>query len=186
MRLTALLLLGAVALLTACGVTPEQKARALDADAAPYRVVTRDAPDVSFGARRFSVFLVRQRALVAVPRRTTGAPTPPVLLSALAAGPSEAEQAAGITSGLSLGLEAAVKSVDGGVVTVSLPARTDSTRTDAVLGFAQIVLTLTQLPAVTAVRFEAAGLPLQVPRADGSLADGALTRRDYAPLVPPG
>ena len=68
-------------------------------------------------------------------------------------------------------------------MTVQVPDRTpDAARSDEVLGYAQIVLTLTGQGA-TAVRFTRDGEQLDVPRADGSLTAQPLVRGDYTSLL---
>jgi spore germination protein GerM len=82
--------------------------------------------------------------------------------------------------------DARVVAVAGSIVTVALPAASDtSTRSDAVLGFGQLVLTLTAVPTISGVLFEQDGKRLQVPRADGSLTTAPLARIDYRDLIDP-
>lgn len=174
-------------LLAGCGVTPERDARALDPNAGPYRIVTQDRVLPPAGSHRISIFLVRNGALVLIPRRIPEQPTPAAVLTALSAGPSESEKSDGLTTGLPPGTDATVRLIDGGTVTVALPQPAEAnSRSDAVLAFGQIVLSLTSLPTVTGVLFEQDGQPLQVPRADGSLSTAALRRVDYAALTHPG
>lgn len=183
-RVGAAILLAAVC--SACGVPVDERARALDPEAAPYRVVTTDRATPRTGTHRIVVFLVRDDAVQPVARRIASAPTPEEVLRALAAGPSPQEQAQGYRSALSVDPDAAVARVAGSTVNVDLPATTEaSNRSDAVLGFAQVVLSLTSLPNVTGVTFESDGQPLQVPRADGSLSTGPLLRVDYRELIDP-
>jgi hypothetical protein len=54
--------------------------------------------------------------------------------------------------------------------------------TETVLVVAQIVLSVTSLPAVHAVRFVRDGQPLEALLADGALTDRPLTAADYATL----
>lgn len=181
MRGAALAVVG-MALLAACGVPAEHQARQLDAGAATYRAVTREAPQPPVGTQPVAVFLVRDNGLVSVQRRIAGEPTPERLLAVLEGGPSDVERAGGFTSGLSVGTQVTVTGNARGLLTLSLRDTADS-RSDAVLGYGQLVLTLTQLPSVAGVRFEKAGQALQVPRADGSLSDAPLTGLDYRPLL---
>lgn len=167
-----------------CGLPAEDAARTLDPDAAPYRVVTRDAPTAPVGSYRVELFLVRDGTLVPVTRRVPRPPDVQSVLVALAAGPTEPEQAAGFSTVLSPGAEPTA-SAEGNLLTVSLRSDGESTRVDAPLGYGQIVLTLTALPTVRAVQFERDGARLQVPRADGSLATEPLTRLDYRELLRP-
>lgn len=175
-----------VAGLSGCGVGAEERARALDPNAAPYRVVTRERTVPPAGSHRVAVFLVRDGALVPVPRWIPEPPGPANVLAILSAGPSEQEQSEGLSSVLPLDRDARVVAVAGSIVTVALPAASDtSTRSDAVLGFGQLVLTLTAVPTISGVLFEQDGKPLQVPRADGSLTTVPLARVDYRDLIDP-
>ena len=183
LRLPVLLLVAAVGLV-ACGLPAEQRARPLDPSAAPYRVLTRERPDVVPGTQRVVVFLVRSDAVVPVPRRIQQRPTPATVLKVLSAGPTESEQANGLATALPPDADARVVREEEGVVTVDLPAAAEtSSRSDAVLGYAQLVLTLTALPTVSGVRFAQAGKALQVPGADGALTDRPLSRVDYRELI---
>ncbi len=173
--------------LVACGVPVDPQARALDPAAAPYQVVTRNRVEPPTGTFRIVVFLVRDGALLPVPRRVPSAPTPEQVLAALAAGPTAAEKANGVITVLPVTGDIVLTGLRETVATVSVPTAPDtSTRSDAVLGFGQVVLSLTALSTVDGVLFEQDGQPLQVPRADGSLSTGPLMRLDYRELIDPG
>jgi spore germination protein GerM len=182
----AVLACAAMSSAAGCGIPTDDAARALDPQAAPYRVVTRDRADTPAGTHRIVVFLVRDGALAPVPRRIPAAPTPAAVLTALTAGPTREEQAEGLTTALPLDQVAHVARVEGSTVTVALPTTSDaSSRSDAIFGFGQLVLTLTALPSVSGVRFEDGGKPLQVPRSDGALSGSPLGRLDYRDLIDP-
>lgn len=173
--------------LSACGIPADSQARALDPSAAPYRAVTKDRNAPPSGSFRIVVFLVRDGALLPVPRRAPSLPTPEQVLTALAAGPTASEKANGVMTVLPVDGDITLTSLDGTVATVSVPKAADtSARSDAVLGFGQVVLSLTALATVDGVLFLQDGIPLQVPRADGSLSTGPLTRPDYRELIDPG
>ena len=180
-------LLCAGSVLTSCGVPADHTARPLDPRAAPYRVLTRDRAAPPVGAHRIVVYFVRDGALTPVPRRIPEQPTPTAVLKALSGGPSDTEREQGLTSGLPFDADARLATRrTGAVVTVSLPAPSDSSnRSDTILAFGQLVLSLTALPDVSGVLFRQDGQPLQVPRSDGSLASEPLTRADYRELVDP-
>lgn len=180
-----LALLGAL-LSAGCGVPVDAQARALDPSAAPYQVVTRQRSAPPTGTFRVVVYLVRDSALLPVPRRVPASPTPEQVLAALAAGPTSTEQADGVSTGLPVDGDISLSGVEGTTAVVSVPAEAGtSSRSDAVLAFGQVVLSLTALPAVTGVLFEQDGKPLQVPRSDGSLSTGPLVRLDYRDLIDP-
>lgn len=165
-----------------CGVSSESAPRPLGAvDLTP----ASPGPTPQPGARSTVLYLVRDAALAPVTRRTASTGSPRAALQLLLRGASPGESAQGLSS--ALGPEAVLLDeleVDGGLVTVPLadePAGLG--RSDEVLAYAQVVATLTALPGVTAVRFVRDGRALPVPRADGSLSDGPLARRDYADLL---
>jgi hypothetical protein len=129
------------------------------------------------------VYLIHDGVLVAVARAVPPDPTPASVLQVLLAGPSRRERDAGLVTALT---NAAVQGQpQAGLVTVEVPAPdgSGSGRTDEVLGFGQIVLSLTSLRGIKEVRFTRAGRPLAVPRSDGSLNPAPATRRDYADLL---
>ncbi len=184
-RIAAWLL--ALLVLTACGVPNDPEARALDPSAAPYQAVTRERTAPPTGTFRIVVFMVRDGALLPVPRRVPSSPTPEQVVTALAAGPTAAEKANGVITVLPLDGDIMLTGLRETVATVSVPTAADtSARSDAVLGFGQVVLTLTALSTVDGVLFEQDGQPLQVPRADGSLSTGPLRRLDFRELIDPG
>ncbi|WP_262286443.1 Gmad2 immunoglobulin-like domain-containing protein [Micromonospora sp. MA102] len=91
-------------------------------------------------------------------------------LTELAAGPSPAETAAGLTTLVPAGTQ--VTRIAGGVATLSPPAGFDAGgAASARLRRAQVVWTLTQFPTVRRVAF--------------APADAATARDDYADLLPP-
>jgi spore germination protein GerM len=181
--LPALVGISLLAILTGCGLHSDEHPRALDRRSAPINLNSTARPVVS-GASRALVYLSRSGVLVAVARAVPSQPSPAVVLQALLAGPSGREQDAGLTTAVP---RATVvdSSLVGGEISVEVPAQeaSSSGRTDEVLGFGQIVLTLTSLPDVAGVRFVRDGHDLPVPRSDGSLSSGPLTRRDYADLL---
>ena len=186
-RLVLVQLVALPLMLGGCGLPSDKQPRALDPSVGPYRALTLGRPDIPAGTQRVVVFFVRDQALVPVPRRIEATPDPAQVLAVVAAGPTKQDQADGLSTALPPGAAPRVIGDAGGVVTVELPTVPETTgRSDAVLGFAQLVLTLTALPDVTGVRFQQDGNPLQVPGADGALTDRPLGRPDYRELIDPG
>lgn len=174
-------LLLTVLVLGGCGLPPDNRPQLLSRDDVPPGVNTSPSP-ASTGTARVLVYLIHDGVLVAV-ARAAPAPTPSDVLQALLSGPSPREQAAGLVTAVST---AAVEGTErAGIVTVDVPApdASSSGRTDEVLAFGQIVMTLTSIRGVTAVRFTRDARPLSVPRSDGSLNPAPLTRRDYSELL---
>lgn len=124
-------------------------------------------------------------SLARVARLTSSGGSPRSSLELLLRGATSDESVQGLST--ALGPDAVLLDgvrVDGSVVTVPLVGGSPGLgRSDEVLAYAQIVATLTALPDVTGVGFVRDGRTLSVPRGDGSLAHGPLTRRDYADLL---
>lgn len=172
-------------LVAGCGVRAESQPRTLDPRSAPFRSIGQSPTAAPVGAGRALVYLVRDGAIVAVVRPVPQPPTAKAVLATLVEGPSGRESDAGLTTAVMSGTSLDERGTETGVAFVDVPASTstESGRNDEVLAYAQIVVTLTALKGVNAVRFLRAGRPLDVPRADGSLAQIPLTRRDYIELL---
>jgi spore germination protein GerM len=177
-----------VALVCACGLPTEKRARRIPDEAVPFGLLS-SAPVAAAtpepGQRLMSIFFVREDRLVRVERRVAAEPDAALALEHLARGPSPTETQAGIgTAALDVpllargGPDAATVSVDLGQQIGEFPSQIQ------VLAFAQIVYTLADLPAVEAVAFTLDGEPVDVLRGDGSLADAPVTPADYAGLAP--
>jgi hypothetical protein len=107
--------------------------------------------------------------------RPTTLETSKLALTELTAGPSTVESAARVDSALVPRTTFRIKSLVGGVETVSFPNAFFAGGADVVrMRQAQVVYTLTQFPTVTRVNF--------VPDVEGPSASG--TRADYADLLP--
>lgn len=183
MSAVRLLAVPAALLLAACGVSPEGAARPLTESEAPF-VVLSPAPDVPQppGSRSQQLAFVQDSGVVLVTRPALQQ-SPQSALSDLLAGPTPEEQAAGLTTALPARTEADVR-LDGTVAAVDLEGDVlESGRSDQVLAFGQLVLTLDALPEVTSVQFLQQGRPLGVPGADGAIVDGPLSTVDYQELV---
>lgn len=110
------------------------------------------------------------------------------LLGQLAAGPSQQELAEELSTALPPEIELAVSEVaDDGLATVDLAGLVDApTGEESRLAVAQIVLTATSLPGITAVRLTRAGEPIDAPLPGGELTSSPLTAAAFASvLVPP-
>jgi spore germination protein GerM len=77
------------------------------------------------------------------------------------------------------------RATKGGIAQVDL--NRDFTQTPAAdqrFAIGQVVCTLTSLPGIGQVHFTLEGRPVEIPRADGSLTNRAVSRADYQPLLP--
>ena len=175
----------ATLLVTGCGVRTEPTPRVLADRASPSAGPTGSLSPVP-GSRPTTLYLVRDAALSPVIRRTSAPGSPVAALQLLLRGPNRSEADQGLST--ALGPDAVLLDevqVRGDQVVVplrELPAE-GVVRSDEVLGYAQMVSTLTALRGVASVVFTRDGTPLAVPRADGSIATEPLTRRDYASLL---
>jgi hypothetical protein len=131
-----------------------------------------------------TLYFVRNSNLVAVRRAGPRPPSAETQLEHLLAGPTEAEHADGLSSALTgLAITARLR-IEGAAAVADVGARPDEAgRSDEILAYGQIVCTLTARPDIDTVVFHYEGQPVDVPRADGSLARRPLTASDYASLV---
>jgi spore germination protein GerM len=131
------------------------------------------------------ICLVRDGRLVRTARRIPFTRSAAQQLADLLAGPTAAESADGLISalataeGITLGLQEGRAVVEVGDLVAQ------GGRSDQILAFGQIVCTLGSRLDVGTVTFTSNGQPLDVPRADGSLATGPVTIADYATLIEP-
>jgi spore germination protein GerM len=129
------------------------------------------------------VWLVRDSRLVSVER---DAPSLSVraALDALSQGPTADELAAGLRSALPAAAKVTLLGSPPGVAVLELGEdMTAITGQEQVLAIAQLVLTTTESPAVTAVEFVVSGQQVDVPLSDGTLSTGTVRRSDYAALI---
>ena len=108
------------------------------------------------------------------------------LLSGLAAGPTEEEQAQGLSTALPQGLELSVTGIDAATATIDLSgAATLPSGEDSRRAVAQLVLTATSLPGVEAVLLTSDGKPVEAPLPSGELTDLPLSPADYGVFLSP-
>lgn len=140
--------------------------------------------------RFVEVYFVQDGAhITAVTRTVPG--TPDVAANALReliAGPTAAEEAAGLSSAvppetLLLGVD-----IDQGLATVDLSKEFEmgGGSFNMLSRLAQVVYTLTQFPTVDGVSFRLDGQPVTVFSVEGIVLDGPVDRADYAGLLPVG
>jgi hypothetical protein len=176
-----------VASLAACGVRGQDRAVPIDEDSVPFGLTQAEpgSPAAPGGLATADVAFVGPEGLVSVSRAVTGG-LPGRTLRALLVGPTEQELASGITTALPSPNALQLISVGDGVAHVRLqPGFRDGTVPDQAVAFAQIVLTLTGLPEINAVGFSVDRDRVAVPRADGTLTDEPVGRRDYESMYSP-
>jgi spore germination protein GerM len=181
------LALGIVSL-SACSVGSEDAANRVAPEDVPFDLLDVSSTSTSIVPSTGSmvvreIYLVRDERLRVVTRPET-AVNAANLLSLLAAGPTEQEIAAGVRTAVVPEL-AQVTDNAGDTVVVDLAAEFSSLApAEQRMALAQVTYTLTQLPAVSAVRFLVAGQEVSVPSGDGSSVDRPVTPQDYPEVRP--
>jgi spore germination protein GerM len=177
--------------LAGCGVPIQSEPVPITSAAMPTRLqgspaAPTVAPSATPGRPAVQVNFVRDDKLVALVRETPAtSPTDRLaaVVDALLAGPTETEQASGITTALPPGIGLTVVDVHGGRVDLQLSGQTDGrSATENVLAVGQIVLSVTALPTVDQVTFSRDGTPVEALLADGALTAAPLTAADYEAL----
>ncbi|BCJ75111.1 hypothetical protein CS0771_46550 [Catellatospora sp. IY07-71] len=171
------------ALAAGCGVPVEDTAREVEQtgnnapSAAPTPAVAASGPITE------KLYLLRDGHLIAVERKVPAQPDAQQLLADLLAGPTPAEQEAGLNSALT-GTTAINSATDAaGSATVELSTALEGTgRSDDVLAFGQLVCTLSSRPDINQVVFTRQGQRVGVPRGNGALTEDPLTCADYGNL----
>ncbi|MGY1737297.1 GerMN domain-containing protein [Geodermatophilus sp. SYSU D00684] len=137
----------------------------------------------SAGGPRVTLFLVSGADLTPVERRTDAA-TAQAALEQLVEGPSRTEAGTGIRTALPPEVVGVEDVGADGVATVAVTRGfAGITGGNQLLAVAQVVWTLTDLPAVTGVRFVVDGTPVEVPT-DAGLTDRPVGRDDYRSVAP--
>lgn len=177
-----------VAVLGGCGVSVQDEAERHDPESVPFDLLepasTTSRPSAGERRRTVEVCLVRGRSLVVLTREADADQPVDVAVRLLEAGPATGLEAQSglrteVTEGSVLDVEVA-----GGVAAVELAEDFAGLSVDAqLLAVAQLVCTLTGQRGVGQVRFTLDGTDVEVPRQDGSLTDGPVTRDDYRRLI---
>ena len=177
-------------LVVACGVPDDGGVQVVDREGVPFGLLedeggTTATPD---GTAAVEIFLVAGDAGVLLPvERRVERPSLRGVLDELAAGPTAPEAESGIRSPMSDGDFVAASGLDGGIASVDLTEDFASlSGDDQLLAIGQVVLSLTARPGVGRVAFTLAGDRVEVPRGDGSLTSGSVSRDAYLPLVGTG
>ncbi|GAB3591765.1 hypothetical protein GCM10027446_10770 [Angustibacter peucedani] len=187
------------ALLGGCGLPQDGEARPVDDGAVPYGLLgpaaTAAPPSTKLGRTEASqpqTYLLRgDQLLEAVPSAVdlSQEVTTPRVLSALfaqlAAGPTEAERADGLSTALAPGVQITLVSVHDQVVDLQVQAALKDPSADRLpLAIGQLVLTATSVDGIDGVRLVRDGVPVEVPLPGGALTSSPLHRSDYRELLP--
>lgn len=180
-----------VLLVTGCGIPSESSPRGIPSESiSPSGSSPSPSPSTVPGPKQqVTIYLVQDNQPAPVMRLVTRSPGPNDLLEALLQGADELEKAESYRSVAFKGATADTRVPPNGVVTVQLPPLKDDTvqqpTLDQILGYAQIVLTLTANDDVKGVVFVQDGAPIQPPDADGKISKEGqpVTAADYRKLV---
>jgi germination protein M len=170
-----------LAVLAACGIPTDGEPRPL-ADETPTSTPDTAPADADTSA---AVYLVRAtNALGSVRRGLSGPRSPVTVLEALLAPPSDEELEDGLSTAVPLGTTVLEVVQDDDLVSVDLSDEWDSlVQPNALLAYAQVVLTLTDLNGVERVRFLVDGEGVAAPTINQGDLD-TVTADDYAGLDP--
>lgn len=174
----------------ACGVTAESSPTFTNDANVPFQLLESapptTTPPTTVLTAASDICLARDNMLVPTRRPATIAIDAPSVVAALDAGPTREERRAGLRSPLFAEGLVASAAARSGVVTVDLaPVFTSGGANDQLLAIAAIVCSLTSQPGIGQVVFTLAGAAIDVPRGDGSLVAGPVSREEYVQLVGP-
>lgn len=172
-----------------CGVGTEAAPQVLGRHSVPFGLLapattTTTTPQPTH--TQIVIYLAASLGIVPVTRTVQSAPASAQdVLKALSAGPTAAESSGGLTSALTSATPLRLSSIQGGVVSVDVPASFEALGgQEQIVAAAQLVFSLTALTGISGVVLLVSGQPTQVPTAGGSLSQGPLTRADYRALSP--
>ena len=188
---TVLVVCGVAVGTCACGIPTDGQATPIPSHQVPFHLLaptvqtstTTTSPVVAYVGER--IFLLTASTQLLPVRRDVAVPAPlEAVLDALLAGPTVRESALGITTALSSSVRVRSLSVRSHVATLNLNpafgAIASPVETEAV---AQLVLTATNQPGISRVRFEIDGRSIAVPTASGVSTKSAVRARDYTSLL---
>lgn len=189
MRMVLLLL--SAALLAGCGVPTSDRAQVMDD--VPFGLLDPQASEPAETAAppegpAVQIYLIDASGLRLVPvERRLGEveASLPDVVEVLLDGPTRAERRQGLTTAFVDDDAVGSSDLVGGVASVDLTRQfTVLDGPTQRLAIAQVVLTLTGRPGVGRVAFTLEGQPIDIPRGDGTLAQGSVARDNYRELLP--
>lgn len=178
----ALLALAVVAV-SACGVRAQDGPERLD-DSAAVVLPDTGAPQPSAARNAVEVYFIRSDRLVGVVR-PVGSADIPTAVGTLLEGPTEAEAASGLRTAVPVGTRLRGVTVEGGTAQIDLSdSFAEVSGENQVPAVAQLVFTVTGMAGVERVTVAVDGTVIDVPRSDGTLTSGPLTRIDFTAVAP--
>jgi hypothetical protein len=184
-----------VALLAACsGLRSEDNDHPLADDEVPYDLLAAATttstepppPTTTTLPWRTNLWYVAGGRIVPAPRQLREQPDVSQVLRLLLRGPSADDQPL-VRSALDVGDATIVGRPVGGTLTIALaPDFGTRSPSEQVLALGQLLYSVTEVPGVGRVVFRIGNADLAVPLPNGQLAEGSVSRDDYAVLaVPP-
>lgn len=169
-----------LALLAGCGIPTDGEPRPLADEANPPAA----DPEPEAGDTRAQVYLVtNDERLVSRTRALEGAKSPVTVLEALLLPTSEEEEADGLQTQIPALTTVIGVSEEDGILAVDLSAEWGELLVpDALFAYAQVVLTLTELPGVEGVRFLVEGEPVDSAPTVNETPTEVVEADDYAAL----
>jgi spore germination protein GerM len=187
-RRAAALLVAMVAALVGCGVPADDEAIVEDPDEVPFQLLDQPAqapPPPASVTTTVDVYLVAPDDTLEPVTRQIESRELIEVVRTLLDGPTEEEQEVGLRSDLT-GTDVRDVTLAGGVAAVDLDADFASLRGARQLtAIGQLVATLTARPGVGRVAFALDGEDVEVPRGDGALTSGSVSRDAYRELIDP-
>jgi spore germination protein GerM len=168
-----------------CGNGQQSQPVKLDPKGVPFGLLapatTTTAPAPETPKYPFVVYFEGPDGVVPVIRTSPTPPDPMAVREKLLEGPTNEEAEVRMRTALPKGAIGKVTDPVKNTVTVDLLAPfTQVIGTEQAIALAQIVMSLTLLHGVTKVRFMIDGEPVSVPRGNGTLTRGPVTRADYS------
>jgi hypothetical protein len=171
--------------LVSCGIAPDTKPQALSRKDVPFDLLAPSTTIASPEAPRvpLNVYLVGITGLVPVTRGVHAPATLAEALTALQAGPTDAEVTNGLRTSIPEQSSLSAGPVGFGLGTVELGSTFGQVGgQEQILAVAQLVFTATSVPGILKVQFTLDGRPVEVPAGDGTLTQGPLGRSDFPSL----
>jgi hypothetical protein len=177
---------------TACGLPADDRDHPLATEDVPYDLLagptTTTEPPPSTTTTlpwRTNLWYVAGDRLVPAPRQLRAQPDVAQVLRLLLRGPSDDDLPL-VRSALDVGDASIAVPPTGGELAIELaPDFGFRSSSEQIFALAQLVFTLTEVPGVGRVAFRIGDAPATVPLPNGQLAEGSVSRDDYAVLAFP-
>jgi spore germination protein GerM len=185
---TTFAVLALVAAGAGCGVRGQSSAERIDSSDVPFDLLKR-APSLArepgdTEAGRVVVYLLAAEHLVPVVRPVPHPASLATALDILAKGPTADEFVLGLRTAVGPTRPARSVASEEDLAVVELSDAFVTNGNDQMIGLAQMVFTLTEIPGSGRVQFRLGGQPIGVPRGDGVLTAEPVSRADYVSLTP--